>query len=74
MDGADHFEAFVLPYTRTALTLTSERTDREPRPRSRAQRPFQDLVVENAVLGAAFRAGRRGPRADPGASTGCSRG
>ena len=32
VDSNDHFELFVFPYTRTALTLTSQRTDREPRP------------------------------------------
>ena len=30
VDANDHFELFVFPYTRTALTLTSERTDRQP--------------------------------------------
>ncbi len=65
VDGADHFEAFVFPYTRTALTLTSERTDREPRPRSRLAATAQELILENAVLGAAVRAGRAAPRAIP---------
>ena len=65
VDGADHFEAFVLPYTRTALTLTSERTDHPPRPRSRLGAAFQDLVVENALLGAAFRTGRLRPSLIP---------
>ena len=55
---------FVLPYTRTALTLTSERTDRDPRAAARGRRrPFQDLVVENGALGLAFRAwARAAPR------------
>ena len=65
VDGADHFEMFVLPYTRTALTLTSERTDRPARPPSRAAAALQDLVVENAALGAAFRAGRARPALIP---------
>ena len=30
VDANDHWEAFVMPYTRRALTLTSERTDRAP--------------------------------------------
>jgi FAD-linked oxidoreductase len=58
VDAVDHFEAFVLPHTRTALTLTSERTDRPARPRSRLRAGFQDLVVENLLLDAAFRLGR----------------
>ena len=65
VDGVDHFEAFVLPYTRTALTLTSERTDRPPKPRSQLAAGFQDLVVENALLGAAFRTGRLRPALIP---------
>jgi L-gulono-1,4-lactone dehydrogenase len=65
VDAADHFEAFVFPYTRTALTLTSERTDLEPRPRSRAQAAVQDLIVENAALGLAVRTGRAFPNAIP---------
>lgn len=65
VDAADHFEAFVFPYTRTALTLTSERTGRPARPRSRARTVFQDLVVENAVLGAAVRLGSASPALIP---------
>jgi len=61
VDAYDHFEAFVFPWTRTALTLTSERTDREPRPRSRARTVFQDRIVENTVFGAAGRLGRARP-------------
>ena len=36
VDSHDHWEAFVMPYTRRALTLTSERTDDAPRPPGRA--------------------------------------
>jgi FAD-linked oxidoreductase len=65
VNGVDHFEAFVFPYTRTALTLTSERTDRPARPRTRARAAFGDLVVENAVLGGAVRLGRARPELIP---------
>ena len=65
VDEVDHFEAFVLPYTRTALTLTSERTGRPARPRSQLAAAFQELVVENALLGAAFRSGRLRPALIP---------
>jgi FAD-linked oxidoreductase len=61
----DHWEAFVMPYTRRALTLTSERTDREPEPRSRAGAFMNDVVLENAVLGAFCRTGRAFPRLIP---------
>ncbi len=65
VDSHDHWEAFVMPYTRRALTLTSERTDREPRPRGRAGAFMQDVVLENAVLGAFCRTGRAFPRLIP---------
>src|SRR5688572_26624033 len=32
VDSHDHWETFVMPYTRQALTLSSERTDEAPRP------------------------------------------
>ncbi len=65
VDSHDHWEAFVMPYTRRALTLTSERTDREPEPRGRAGAFMQDVVLENAVLGAFCRTGRAFPRLIP---------
>ena len=64
-DSHDHWEAFVMPYTRRALTLTSERTDREPEPRGRAAAFMNDVVLENAVLGAFCRTGRAFPRLIP---------
>ena len=65
VDGHDHFELFVFPYTRTALTLTSERTDREPRPAGRAQAFVRDVLLENAALELACRTGRRFPALIP---------
>jgi FAD-linked oxidoreductase len=65
VDSNDHFELFVFPYTRTALTLTSQRTDREPRPPGRAQVLLRDVLLENAALEAASRAGRRFPALIP---------
>jgi L-gulono-1,4-lactone dehydrogenase len=65
VDSNDHFELFVFPYTRTALTLTSERTGREPRP-ARAWESFvRDVLLENAALEVACRLGRRFPSAIP---------
>jgi FAD-linked oxidoreductase len=61
----DHFELFVFPYTRTALTLTSQRTDREPRPPGLAQAFVRDVLLENAALELACRAGRLVPGAIP---------
>jgi L-gulono-1,4-lactone dehydrogenase len=65
VDGNDHFELFVFPYTRTALTLTSRRTDREPRPPGRARVLLRDVLLENAALEAACRTGRRFPALIP---------
>jgi L-gulono-1,4-lactone dehydrogenase len=65
VDSNDHFELFVFPYTRTALTLTSRRTDREPRPPGRAQVLLRDVLLENAALEAASRTGRRFPALIP---------
>jgi L-gulono-1,4-lactone dehydrogenase len=65
VDTNDHFELFVFPYTRTALTLTSLRTDREPRPPGRARVLLRDVLLENAALEAACRLGRRVPAAIP---------
>jgi L-gulono-1,4-lactone dehydrogenase len=69
----DHWEAFVMPYTRRALTLTSERTDRAPEPPGRAAAFLHDVIVENAVLGLFCRAGRRFPRLIPGLNRGLAR-
>jgi L-gulonolactone oxidase len=65
VDSNDHFELFVFPYTRTALTLTSQRTDREPQPAGRAQVVLRDVLLENAALETACRAGRRFPALIP---------
>ena len=65
VDANDHFELFVFPYTRTALTLTSDRTDREPRPPGRMTAFVRDVLLENAALEIACRLGRRLPRAIP---------
>jgi L-gulono-1,4-lactone dehydrogenase len=65
VDANHHFELFVFPYTRTALTLTSRRTDSEPRPPGRARVLFRDVLLENAALEAACRTGRRLPALIP---------
>jgi L-gulono-1,4-lactone dehydrogenase len=65
VDGNDHFELFVFPYTRTALTLTSERTDREARPAPPLKAFVRDVLLENAALELACRAGRLAPGAIP---------
>jgi L-gulono-1,4-lactone dehydrogenase len=65
VDSHDHWEAFVMPYTRRALTLSSGRTDRAPAPPGRVAAFVHDVIVENAVLGLFCRAGRVVPGAIP---------
>ena len=60
-DGSDHFEFYVFPHTDVALLRQSERTDEQPRPRNRALEYGQEIVLENWVIGAVARAGRRMP-------------
>ena len=52
----EHFEFFVFPYTRTALTLKRNRTDRPLAPRSKAGRFLGDVVIENGLGDLALRA------------------
>ena len=61
VDASDHFELFVFPYTRTALTLTSERGQREPQPAGALTVFLRDFLLENAALELACRLGRRLP-------------
>jgi FAD-linked oxidoreductase len=61
VDANDHWEAFVMPYTRRALTLTSQRTDRPPEPAGRTKAFLRDVVLENAILGLFCRTGRAFP-------------
>ena len=52
VDGNDHFEFFVFPYTDTALTRRTRRSDDEPVPAPAWQRWVQEELLENGVLGA----------------------
>src|SRR5262249_28317183 len=64
-DGSDHFEFYVFPHTDVALTRNSERTEEPPRPRNAALEFGQEVVIENWVMGAISRAGRRLPSRIP---------
>ena len=65
VDANHHFELFVFPYTRTALTLTSERTDREPQAGSVIDGILPDGLLDNAGLELACRTGRQFPAMIP---------
>lgn len=64
VDGNDHFEFFVFPYSETALTRTTRRTDEEPTPTPRWKRRVSE-GFDNAGLNLACRTGRRFPGAAP---------
>jgi L-gulonolactone oxidase len=64
-DGSDHFEFYVFPHTDVALLRRSERTEEPPDPRHRAIDFGQEVVLENWVMGAIARAGRRMPSKIP---------
>jgi L-gulonolactone oxidase len=64
-DGSDHFEFYVFPHTDVALLRQSERTDEAPNPRHPALAFGQEVVLENWVMGAIARAGRRVPSQIP---------
>jgi FAD-linked oxidoreductase len=57
----DHFEFLVFPHAKAALTRTNNRTDEQPRPRSRAGAFAHDVALNNGVLELLCRVGRRFP-------------
>jgi L-gulono-1,4-lactone dehydrogenase len=65
VDGNDHFEFWVFPYTRTALTRTCRRSAELPSPPPVWRRRLQEDVIENLLLELVCRAGRALPRAVP---------
>jgi L-gulono-1,4-lactone dehydrogenase len=65
VDGSERFELFVFPYTRRALTRTTEKTDDPPRPPSALRAWFTDVVLENGILGLISRTGRALPSGIP---------
>ncbi|HEX5923935.1 MAG TPA: D-arabinono-1,4-lactone oxidase [Baekduia sp.] len=65
VDGNDHFEFFLWPYTRTALTRSTVRSDAAPKPRAQWKRTLQEQVIENQVLKLSCGTGRRFERLVP---------
>jgi FAD-linked oxidoreductase len=65
VDENDHFEFWVFPYSRRALTRTCHRSPDAPTPRPAWRRRLQEDVIENALLGLVCRAGRAAPRGVP---------
>jgi FAD-linked oxidoreductase len=71
-DGNDHFEFFAFPYTDVALVRLSERGSFSPEPVDPKLRFLQEMVLENGVLGAGVRVGRRFNRLIPAVNRGFS--
>jgi L-gulonolactone oxidase len=61
----DHFEFFVFPHARMALTRTNNRTEEPARPRSRASAYANDVLLTNHAFGLFCRLGRRMPAQIP---------
>ncbi|MDO8213011.1 D-arabinono-1,4-lactone oxidase [Conexibacter sp. CPCC 206217] len=57
----DHFEFYVFPHTRTALTRTNNRVEGPPRPRARARAWVDDVLLTNHAFHAVCAAGRAAP-------------
>lgn len=65
VESNDHFEFFVFPYTEVALTRRMRRSSQEPAPPAQWKRWLEEQLLENHVLGALCRTGRRFPRLAP---------
>jgi len=65
VESNDHFEFYGFPYTGRVMTRESERNDREAEPSEPWKRWLNDVVAENAIPAALFRAGRVMPGAIP---------
>ena len=65
VESNDHFEFFLWPYTRTALTRSTMRSDAPPKPRAQWKRTLQERVIENRVLELSCGTGRRLPSLVP---------
>lgn len=61
----DHFEFFVFPYTDVALTRRMRRSEDDPHPPPQWRRFVEEQLMENNVLGAICRTGRRFPGLAP---------
>jgi FAD-linked oxidoreductase len=63
--GDDHVELYALPWSRTALLLTSRRTDEPAAPPARWRTWLTDELLNNTGLGVLQRTGRRFPGLQP---------
>jgi L-gulonolactone oxidase len=65
VDANDHFEFFVFPYTRLALSRLTRRSLEEPDPTPMWRRHLEEELIENVAVGAIAGTGKRVPRLTP---------
>lgn len=65
VDGNDHFEFFVFPYSDRALTRRTRRSTEIPNPTPHWKRWVDEELMQNKALGLVCRTGRRYPRLTP---------
>jgi FAD-linked oxidoreductase len=65
VDGNDHFEFYTWPHGGVALLRETKREPGPPRPRGRLEEWFQESFLENRVMSAVARTGRRFPSRIP---------
>jgi FAD-linked oxidoreductase len=61
----DHFEFYVFPHARNALTRINNRTEEPARPRGRVSAYVNDVLLTNHAFGLCCRLGRRMPAQIP---------
>ncbi len=65
VEGNDHFEFFLFPFTRTAAVRRMRRSEEQPRPTAEWKRRLQEDLIQNKLLGLMCRTGRRVPSRVP---------
>jgi len=65
VEGTDHWEFWVFPYSDIALVRSSSRSEQPPEAVDERKLWLQEYVLENAVVGAFARTGRAFPRLIP---------
>jgi L-gulonolactone oxidase len=65
VDGHDHFEFFVFPYSDRALTRRTRRSQDLPNPPPQLKRWWDEELMQNKALGLVCRTGRRFPGLTP---------
>jgi L-gulono-1,4-lactone dehydrogenase len=65
VEGNDHFEFFLWPYSRTTWSRSTRRSEEPPQPTPEWRRRINEDLIENKLLDLICRTGRAWPRAVP---------